>query len=120
MKHKNFRSAVITRELPPRMQKTPKGIQMICPFCVPSHSLVPGQESVCGTIVKVTAVQTIIPQRTVSDRGLHCLKCGEGRGKMVRFGAGFVHIEDCKPGTKLLAVPPPHSKFAERVFKMKD
>lgn len=39
---------------------------------------------------------------------------------MVRSGNGFVHLDDCVPGTKVLTEPPPNSKLAERIFNLKD
>lgn len=119
MKHKNFRPPVNTRELPPKVRQGEKGIQLLCPFCQQTHVIVPGQESACGTTLKVTAIQTIIPARTVRDKGLTCIKCHESGGIMVRYMGGYVHLEDCKPGTMLMTELPPFSKFAERVFKMK-
>lgn len=121
MKHKGPRPIVTTRELPPKVRQSEKGIQMLCPFCVPAHSIVPGQETACGTELKITAVQTIIPHRTVHDKGLKCIKCHEeGRDPMVRYMNGYVHVPDCTPGTRLLAQPPEFSKFAAQVFKLKD
>ena len=112
---------VITRELPPKVRKMERGLQLMCPFCVPTHPIVPGQESLCGTSVKVTAIQTIIPARTANDKGLRCMKCHVvGKGPMVRSGNGFVHKEDCVPGTKVLNEPPPHSGLAQFVYNMKD
>lgn len=112
---------VTTRELPPRVQRLEKGMQLMCPFCVPPHPIVPGQESQCGTTIRVSAVQTLIPLRTVRDKKLVCMKCKEtGKGPMARFGNGFIHAEDCKPGTMVMTEHPPFSKLAERVYKMKD
>lgn len=112
---------VNTREAPPRIKQLDKGVQLMCPFCPVPHPIVPGQETSCGTVLKVTAVQTTIPQRTVHDKGLECVKCHVvGKGVMVRYGNGFIHLEDCLPGTTL--VPPEavqFSKWAERVYKMK-
>jgi len=94
---------------------------MLCPFCVPPHPLVPGQQAACGTVVRVTAIQTVVPARTAHKYDLRCLKCHEtGGGPMVRSGNGYVHQADCVPGTRILTEPPPNSKFAERVFGMKD
>lgn len=121
MKKNSFRPPITTREQPPKLRQSKDGVQVLCPFCNPPHPLIPGQESTCGTTLKVTALQTIIPQRTARDKGLKCLKCGEtGRGEMVRFGNGFIHLVDCKPETRLIASPPPNNRLAERVFKLKD
>jgi hypothetical protein len=48
------------------------------------------------------------------------MKCHEvGKGPMVRSGGGYVHQEDCVPGTTVLTQPPPNSKTAERVYRLK-
>lgn len=120
MKQKSFRPPITTRELAPQLRQTKEGIQLLCPFCNPPHALLPGQESTCGTSLRVTAVQTVIPARTVRDKNLTCMKCHQsGRGEMVRFGSGFIHLVDCAPGTRLLAQPPANNRLAERVYKMK-
>ena len=120
MKHKSIQPAVITREEPPKVQQTPNGARMICPYCTPPHVLIPGQQSACGTTLKVSAVQIIIPARTANEKKLRCLKCGEvGRAPMVQCGGGYVHRHDCKPGTQVLPAPPPYSAKAERVYNMK-
>lgn len=119
MKHKSFRPPVTAREQPPQLRQSKEGVQVLCPFCAPSHPLIPGVESTCGTTLRVTAVQTVIPARTARDKGLICLKCHQaGRGEMVRYMNGFVHLQDCMPGTKLLALPPAFSKLAEYVYKL--
>lgn len=111
---------VNTRESTPRAQQTPKGMKLLCPFCVPPHELIPGQQANCGTIVKLSAVQTTIPARTVRDKGLICTKCGEGGGIMVPFYGQYIHLNDCKPGTTVVAPDAyQYSKLAERVFNMK-
>ncbi len=118
---KAFKPQVITRELPPKVRQTKDGYQLMCPFCIPPHPIVPGQQASCGTEVKVSAVQTVIPARTANDKGLRCMKCHEvGKGPMVRSGDGFVHQADCAPGTTVLTNPPPNSRFARRVYNMKD
>lgn len=119
MKHKSFRQPVTTREAQPQLQWSKEGARLLCPFCTPPHPLLPGQESKCGTSLKVTAVQTVIPLRTVRDQGLICLKCHEGgKGEMVRFMNGYIHLKDCMPGTKLLAEPPKFSTLAGYVFNL--
>lgn len=118
MKHKTFRPALTTRELSPKLRQTNSGIQILCPFCTPSHPIIPGQESTCGTILRVTAVQTVIPARTVRDKDLKCVKCHKSGGVMVRYMNGFIHLEDCAPGTKLLAQPPKFNRLAGYVFNL--
>jgi hypothetical protein len=94
----------------------------MCPFCVPTHPLVPGQLALCGTVVRLMAIQTTIPVRTVRDKNLTCVKCGQtGEGIMVSYHGQYIHLKDCKPGTLVMA--PDAYEFsarAERVFHMKD
>lgn len=120
MKHKPKRPIVNTRALPVKVVMGENGLKFLCPFCIPSHPIVPGQPSVCGTEIKIVAEQITIPQRTVRDKGLVCMKCHESGGVMVRYMNGFVHLHDCKPGTMLLPEKPDFSAKAEKVFKMKN
>lgn len=106
------------RELPPKIDTTKKDVVIQCPFCKVPHPISIGQQSPCGTTLRVTAVQTLLPARTVKKHGLRCIKCHEGGGEMVPFNNGYVHVADCLPGTKLLAVPPKFSSLARLVFLM--
>lgn len=105
-----------TREASPSMQKTPEGMQIICPFCRPTHALVPGQPASCGTILKLIAVQDILPTRLVRMSDIKCLKCHLGGGEMVQYMNGFVHLNECMPGTKLLHQIPNFSLAARVVY----
>ena len=118
MKHKAKRSEVKFRELPPKVENTKKGVLVNCPFCSPPHPILPGVESPCGTTLKVTAVQTYLPSHYTRHNNIHCLKCGQIGGEMVKYRNGYVHINECSPGTKLLTELPALSSFAKTVFKM--
>lgn len=107
------------REAVPKVKQEDGKALLMCPFCEISHPVAIGQDSPCGTTLRVTAVQTVIPLRTVHKRGLTCVKCGKGNGEMVPFNRGFVHLIDCTPGTKLMAEPPGQfSRWAQMVYKL--
>lgn len=120
MKHKTSHSYDIRfRELPPKVQKEPNGVMLVCPFCTLPHPLLPGVESNCGTSLRVKAVQTIIPPRLAKKEQIVCLKCHEvGGGEMVRFRGGFIHLEDCRPEMQLAVEAPKFSKLAKAAFGM--
>jgi len=120
MKYKPKRSEVKTRELPPKVVKTKKGILINCPYCMPTHVILPGVESSCGTTLRVTAVQTYLTSHGTKQAKIHCLKCSQTGGEMVRYRNGFVHIDECSPGTKLLTEIPPLSRVARIIFKFPD
>lgn len=88
---------------------------LLCPFCEIPHPVGVGKVSACGTELRVTAVQTLIPTRTVHKHNLTCFKCGKSGGEMVPFNEGYIHLIDCVPGTKVMAEPPgkfsPAAKF---------
>ena len=114
----SYKPEIKVREAPPRVKEDPKSPALLCPFCEITHPISIGQDSACGTILRVTAVQTILPARTVRQRGIKCFKCGKGEGEMVRFNQGFIHLKDCQPNTKLMAETPAFSSYAEYVFKL--
>lgn len=123
MKSSNIKSFVPKsethfREAMPTPRVTEQGTQILCPFCVPTHPLMPTEPSACGTVLKVTAVQMIYPKRTVVRKKMICLKCHEGGGEMVIYMNGFVHLPDCKPETRLLPNLPEFNKTARLVFKL--
>jgi hypothetical protein len=118
MKYKPKRSEVKVRELPPKVSNTAKGVLVQCPFCDPTHVILPGVESPCGTTLRVTAVQTYLTSHTTKFNKIHCLKCGVVGGEMIKYRNGFVHISDCSPGTKLLTEIPPLSNVAKVIFKL--
>lgn len=118
MKYKAVKSDVKTRELPPKVVKTKKGVMIQCPFCNPPHAILPGVESQCGTTLKVTAVQKYLNSHATRHNQLHCLKCGQVGGEMVRYRNGFVHMQECAPETKLMTEIPPLSNAARLVYKL--
>ena len=119
MKHKSPKSLVRTREAIPGVNNPGKGsAELTCPFCTPTHSLYPDKPAPCGTIIQVKAVQVVIPQHTVKQKGIKCLKCGESTGEMVQYMNGYIHLIDCQPETKLMAEPPKFSKIAQIVYNL--
>lgn len=107
------------REDVPRMTQNKDGVMIWCPFCVPSHPLTPGQPAPCGTQLKLTAVQTVIPARVARLQKIVCLKCHQsGEGEMVQYMNGFIHLKDCAPDTSLLRTPPNYHPLAGLVFKL--
>jgi hypothetical protein len=111
---------ITLRQLPPKITETKNGAQILCPFCPIPHPIAIGKESVCGTTLHVTAMQTVLPARTVNKHKLVCFKCKQGGGEMVRFNQGFIHAVDCAPDTKLLAGPPEFSRWARIVHQLPD
>jgi len=90
-----------------------------CPFCDPPHKLIAGSGNQCGTTVRITAVQLVIPARLVREKEFICLKCGKGEGAMVMLRSGqYVHEVDCAPGTKIVTTPPNFSAWAKYVLKL--
>lgn len=110
---------VKTREEHPIPRREKNGVLLMCPFCKPTHPIIPGKPTACGTTLRVTAVQKIISARTVRIEGLTCVKCGEkGKGEMVQYFNSFVHVEECAPDVQLLSSIPNYSKWAEIVFNL--
>lgn len=108
---------VRVREDTPKMTSTKEGAVIWCPFCVPSHAITPGQPSPCGTQLRLTAVQSVVPHRLARLQKLVCLKCHEtGEGEMVPYMNGYIHLIDCKPDTNLLRDTPQFNKFAGFVY----
>lgn len=107
-----------TREASPSMNRTKAGVQILCPFCRPTHAIAPGEPTPCGTILRLVAVQDVLPSRIVRIQGLKCLKCHNGGGEMVQYMNGFIHLEDCDPKTRLLPQHPNYNIFARLVFKL--
>lgn len=113
------RPQIHTREALPGVNRTKEGTLLMCPFCTPSHPIVPNEPTPCGTMLKVTAVQTIIPARVARREGLICLKCKQaGSGDMVQYMNGFIHLDDCAPGTQLLRMAPNYTRWAQMVYKL--
>jgi len=102
----------------PKVQKDENGnVLLMCPFCKPSHPIRAENDSNCGTILQIRATQIVYKAKY--DERLICVKCGEGKGEMVKFQNGFVHTPDCRPDIVALESPPEYSKFAEHVYHMK-
>jgi hypothetical protein len=104
------------REQPPKLNPTKNGVQVLCPFCNPPHALIPGEAAVCGTTLRVTAVQPILIAHASKFNKIKCLKCHQFGGEMVMYNTGYIHLADCMPGTRLLTQPPKFSKNAKMVF----
>lgn len=113
-----YRGGVRTRESIPRFVDDKGTKQLACPFCIPTHVLIPGRDSACGTTLTITAVQQIITSRIVRSEELICVRCGQGDGEMVQYMGGFAHVEDCKPGTVLFSEPPRFSRLAAFVYRL--
>lgn len=118
MKHKIEQKDIKTRSMPPKVEQTKKGVVVQCPFCIPTHPILPGVASQCGTILDVKAIQSYLSSHATHHNKIHCLKCGEIGGEMVPYRRGYVHIKDCKPDTKLITEIPKLSHWAKAVFHM--
>lgn len=117
MKQKATHLDVRRRSKPVKLQKGPKGVALFCPFCDPTHSILPGANGPCGVFVEVLAVQDTLTSHGSKSAGIHCLKCHEtGKGDMRRFGSGWVHIEDCAPNVRLLPQVPDSSRTARMIY----
>lgn len=119
-KNKLIKSDTRFRESFPKVNETKAGVQLLCPFCVPTHPIVPNQPTPCGTTLKVTAVQMIYTKDTVKEKGLVCSKCKQGGGEMIQYMNVYAHLPDCKPDTFLLPQLPEFSKLAGLVYCMKN
>lgn len=113
-----YRGGIKTRRSTPGVMNTKDGAQLSCPFCNPTHVLVPGTPGHCGTILEITAVQQVISSRIVRNEGLVCARCRQGDGEMVKYMNGYIHLANCAPGTRLLSELPEFSKSAEFVFRL--
>lgn len=119
MKHNpNYKPEIKIRELPPKLNQDKAKPQVLCPFCEIPHPLDFGADAACGTLLKVTAIQTIYPARTVKKHEMVCFKCHKSGGEMVRFNSAFIHLQECSPDTKLMAAPPEFSRLARAVYLM--
>ena len=118
MKYKPPRKEVKIRELPPKVEQTKKGVVVLCPFCTPSHPILPGVINPCGTVLRVTAIQEYLTSHATRYNKIKCLKCGRFGGEMVRYRNGYVHIIECAPETKLLTEAPKFSRVAKHVYKL--
>jgi len=119
-KNTRIKSETRFREAYPRVNETRQGVQLLCPFCIPSHPIVPNQPNACGTTLKVTAVQMVFTKEAVKAKGLICSKCRQGGGEMIQYMNVYAHLPDCKPDTILLPLLPEFNWFAGIVFRLKD
>jgi len=119
MKYKPQKPLVKTREATPMSRRTKKGVDLLCPFCHPTHTLAPNKPSACGTVIRVVATQYLISARTAKNKGVICLKCHkDSGGDMAQCQNGYIHVHDCAPGTVIMTQQPDYSKLAELVFKL--
>jgi len=109
-----------TREAYPLSRKNKdKHIELMCPFCLPPHVILPGKPSTCGTEIQVKAVQKMITQRTARQNGIKCMKChSDTGGNMAQCMNGFVHTYDCAPGVVVMSSEPKYNKLAAQVYKL--
>lgn len=116
MSRRNYiKPQVTVREAQPRIHKGNDGYQIMCPFCNPSHPMLPGKVSKCGSTIEVTALQEVISARAARLAGIVCVKCQKpaGGGAMVHWQNGYIHLEDCDPKSALLVEPPKFSRWAK-------
>ena len=114
-KPKGWRPPATTRIGAPKFGKDQKGQSAIlCPFCIPTHPIVPGYEAMCGTALEIRAVQPVYKARFY--KGMVCAKCGKDGDQMVRFQNAFIHIKDCTPGVATLTEAPKFTKVARVVY----
>lgn len=117
-RYKPPRPMTRTRTATPIPFPTKDGIELRCPFCADRHQLIPNVESTCGTRIEVTAIQEVYPAHTVRHKNLTCVKCFQGDGEMVRYNNSYVHLVECKPGSRLLQEIPPNSPVAQFVYNL--
>lgn len=108
------------REMAPKLYEKDGTAMVLCPWCTPTHPLLPEESSPCGTRIKITAVQTIYTEAFVAEHKLTCAKCGQGGGEMIEYKKVYAHLPDCKPDTFLLADQPHYTFLAAVVFQMKE
>ena len=117
MKKSTVKSKYTTRIEAPIARKEKDGSAgLYCPFCKPTHKILPGAESACGTRPEVRAVQMVF--RAKYEKDMICAKCGQGGGEMVMFRNAFVHAYDCTPGVATLVEEPKFTPLAQIVYKL--
>jgi len=118
-KTKAPKNPIQTREAYPKTRKTKTGVELLCPFCIPTHPILPGKITTCGTEIVVKAVQHLITARVARQEGIVCMKCHKNdSGVLASCMNGFVHTHDCAPGTIVLSSEPKYSKLAEKVYRL--
>jgi hypothetical protein len=114
MKHTGKKPAYTTRKAMPIIKKGEGGEALLmCPFCPTPHPLRPDKPSACGTMLILTAEQTVF--RGKYEKNIICVKCGQKGGDMVLFQNAFVHNYDCSPGVVAMTEAPKFSDWAARV-----
>lgn len=117
MKKSTLKPKFTTRIEPPIAKKERDGSAgLYCPFCRPTHKILPGAESACGTRLEVRAVQMVFKAKYEKD--MICAKCGQGGGEMVMFRNAFVHAHDCTPGVAILVEEPKFTRFAQIIYSI--
>lgn len=119
MKKNSIRPAVTYREALPKLEKDKNGANILmCPFCDPTHPILPFVPSACGTGIEIKAIQKIYEGKYNKD--MICAKCHERGGKMVLWNNAFIHAHNCTPGVSVLAEEPKYSRVARFVYGMKE
>jgi hypothetical protein len=115
-KQHKTRSAMTERvEIPKVAREKDGSMILLCPFCKIPHPLKAEGTSACGTRIKVTASQMIYDGKYA--KGMVCVKCGKGGGKMVQYQNGYMHLEECASDIIVMTDPPIKSKLAEQMSK---
>lgn len=107
------KSAPKVRRKAPRIEQSDDGIAIYCPFCHPPHRISLDTKATCGTILELTAVQTLYQDVT-------CSLCGNGQGTLLKIGESYRHAHDCSPGKTIYTVPPKKSRSAALAWKFPD
>lgn len=110
-KSKPTASAGLRRKQGPRLTERNGVVAFECPFCFPPHPLVIGQESPCGTMLELTAVQRLY-------RSVRCAKCGKTTGTLTKINDEYQHTFDCVPGKLILPTNPVPSRWARVVYHL--
>jgi hypothetical protein len=85
-----------------------------CPYCKPSHELLPnGAVSPCGTYLLIQAVQNIYFEKNIT-----CIVCGKGDGTFTKAGENYKHLHDCTPGKKIFNKAPTLSLRAALAWRL--
>ena len=101
------------RRKAPRINQSDDGIAIYCPFCHPPHQVSLDTRATCGTVLELTAVQTLYQDVT-------CSLCGNGQGTLLKIGESYRHAHECTPGHTIYTVPPKKRRSAALAWKMPD
>ena len=97
------------RKRPPQLKTDNGRVEIFCPFCFPTHPIQMEFSAPCGTILELSAIQSLYKDVT-------CALCGGARGSLVKVGEKYKHAHDCTPGQHLYTVPPKKSLGARAVW----